>query len=237
MVDRDGALAAELVLGLLEPAERAAALRRQLAEPAFAALVEEWRARIAPLHGGFADAEAPADGWARISEALDLLEDEGAPQRATPVPATGSTRRWQWATAAASAVAAVLALALVLPDSGVEPIQPDTPAYAVAQLTGPIEGLLLSARYDETSGKLLIKVEGMPETETEPVLWLLEGDGPPVSLGYIDRTGVTSIIIPDRYRAAIQQKAQLLITMEPAFETAPETPGSDPVAAGTLTEV
>ena len=47
--------AAELALGLLEGDDLAAALRRQLAEPAFAREVEQWRDHFATLFAGSAE--------------------------------------------------------------------------------------------------------------------------------------------------------------------------------------
>ena len=60
--ERD-ALAAELVLGLLEGQARADALRLSLSDPAFAAEVAAWEAKLAPLHGEWTDAEPGAAVW------------------------------------------------------------------------------------------------------------------------------------------------------------------------------
>ena len=51
--------AAELALGLLDGDERAAALRRVLADPAFAREVEDWRNRMAGLFDDFARLRRP----------------------------------------------------------------------------------------------------------------------------------------------------------------------------------
>ena len=72
--------AAELALGLLEGDERAAALRRQLAEPAFAREVERWRehfgtlfastvARVPPAH--LAERNRIALGQLGIGQAIE----------------------------------------------------------------------------------------------------------------------------------------------------------------------
>lgn len=57
--DADEALAAEYVLGVLDPAERAQAESRIKRETAFAILVQDWENRLAGLNEGFAEAAAP----------------------------------------------------------------------------------------------------------------------------------------------------------------------------------
>ena len=63
--------AAELALGLLEGDERAAALRRMLAEPAFARDVERWRERFGALFAGIAAVAPAPDLGERVIARLD----------------------------------------------------------------------------------------------------------------------------------------------------------------------
>ena len=56
----DEALAAEHALGVLTTRERAAAEQRMARDPAFAAQVLAWRARLAPLAAETAPAAPPA---------------------------------------------------------------------------------------------------------------------------------------------------------------------------------
>ena len=67
--ERD-ALAAELALGLLEGQTRADALRLSLSDPAFAAQVAAWEAKLAPLHDEWADAQPGAAVWSGINRPL-----------------------------------------------------------------------------------------------------------------------------------------------------------------------
>ena len=55
----DDTAAAELALGVLDGDERAAALRRMIAEPAFAREVERWRDHFAVLFAGVVETAAP----------------------------------------------------------------------------------------------------------------------------------------------------------------------------------
>ncbi len=237
MPDRS-AMAAELALGLLEGAERAEALRLMLADPDFAAEVEAWRGRLAPLYDGFAETSAPAGLMDRIDS---LIDAELAAERPSPVvahlPARSGGNGWKIATLAMSAVAAVLALALVLPGPAVEQTLPANPAMAVAQLTGPIDGLLLTARYDSRTSEMLVRVEGMPVTDTEPELWIVPKDGQPRRLGRLMRGGVTRIEIPEGHRKFIDPLSNLILTMEPKTLPDPDKPSAPTVAQGRLQRI
>lgn len=237
MPDRS-AMAAELALGLLEGAERAEALRLMLADPAFAAEVDAWRTRLAPLYDGFAEMPAPAGLMERIDS---LIDAEQAAERPAPVVAPLSAKAdgngWKIATFAASAVAAVLALALVLPGPAVKQTPPANPDMAVAQLTGPIEGLLLTARYDSRTSQMLVRVEGMPVTDTEPELWIVPKDGQPRRLGRLMRGGVTRIEIPEGHRKFIDPLSNLILTMEPKVLPDPDKPSAPTVAQGRLQRI
>ena len=237
MPDRS-AMAAELALGLLEGAERAEALRLVLADPGFAAEVEAWRGRIAPLYDDFPEIEAPAGLMERID---GLIDAELATERASPVMTALPTRvsggGWKMATFAASAVAAVLALALVWPRPDTAPVPQARPDMAVAQLTGPIEGLLLTARYDSSTSEMLVRVEGMPVTDTEPELWIVPADGQPRRLGRLMRGGVTRIEIPEGHRKFIDPLSNLILTMEPKVLPDPDRPSAPTVAQGRLQRI
>lgn len=235
MPDRS-AMAAELALGLLDGAERATALRLMLSDPGFAAEVDGWRAWIAPLYDGFADIQPPHGLMDRIDQVIDAEAAVDPVARLAPVPTPQGG--WKYATFAASAIAAVLALALVWPspqDAGPAP-QPN-PDVAVAQLTGPIDGLLLTARYDSSTSEMLVRVEGMPVTETEPELWIVPADGQPRRLGRLMRGGVTRIEVPEGHRRFIDQVSQLMLTMEPKVMSDPDKPSAPAVAQGRLQRI
>lgn len=237
MPDRS-AMAAELALGLLEGTERATALRLVLSDASFAAEVEGWRARLAPLYDGFADVPAPHGLMGRIDQALDTEAASTVVPLHAPVATPASQGRWKFATFAATAVAAALALALVLPrtpDAGTAPLVDDD--MAVAQLTGPIDGLLLTARYDSNTAEMLVRVEGMPVTDTEPELWIVPSDGQPRRLGRLLRGGVTRIAIPEGHRKFVDQVSELILTMEPKTLPDPEKPSAPTVAQGRLQRI
>jgi hypothetical protein len=63
--------AAELALGVLDGADRAAALRRVIGEPGFAREVERWRDRFALLFAGVPEEVAPAGVFEKVEARID----------------------------------------------------------------------------------------------------------------------------------------------------------------------
>ena len=71
------AFAAEHALGVLDARERAEAETRMAKEPAFAAEVEAWRHRLAPMLDAIEPVPAPQGVWTRI-EAMLPANDNSA---------------------------------------------------------------------------------------------------------------------------------------------------------------
>ncbi len=221
--DRD-ALAGELALGIPEGDERAAALRLMLADRDFAARVEQWRAHQSGLFDAIGNVEPPVGAWDGIAARI------GVP--VAPV-ASASLRWWRMGAIGSGAIAAALALLLVVP-RGEPPVAPSQ-TYAVAQLTGPIEGLRIATRYDPATATLRVRASGMPETPTEPELWIVPaGGGAPVSLGQITRDGETVILVAQGHRSLINGSAHFSLSMEPRSEVPSARPSADFVADGAI---
>ena len=72
------ALAAEHALGVLSSAERRAAEQRMAEEPAFAALVEAWRERLAPMSDRLSPVAPPDRVWAAVLRALPANDNQAA---------------------------------------------------------------------------------------------------------------------------------------------------------------
>lgn len=222
--DRD-ALAGELALGVLEGAERAQALRLMLSDRDFAARVEQWRAHQSGLFDAIDDVEPPATAWDGIAARI------GAPTAPAAVPA--SLRWWRTGAIGSGAIAAALALFIAIPRGEPQPAAPQS--YAVAQLTGPIEGLRIATRYDPATATLRVRASGMPATPTEPELWIVPaGGGAPVSLGQIMRDGETVIMVAQGHRSLINDRAHFSLSMEPRSTTPSARPSADFVADGPI---
>lgn len=159
-------LAAEFVLGVLSPQDRAAAEVRIKQDRSFAAAVSAWEARLSGLNDSFPEVQAP-DLMPRIEDRLF-----GKPAKKPPF--------WRnWIAGAVSAAALGAAVLLVVPETV---FTPDPP---MVTLSGGTQDL----RYDvalEGETLRISRVAGAgAEAGTVHELWLIAGDAAPVSLGLI----------------------------------------------------
>lgn len=209
-------LAGALALGLLEGTERGVALRLMLSDRDFAADVERWRSRTGDLFDAVPEVEAPSGAWDGIAARIGVAA----------MPA--SLRWWQGGAIGGGALAAGLALALIWQQPAPAPAVPES--FAVAQLTGAIDGLRIAARYEPASATLRLRTTGMPDTPTAPELWIIPADGVPRSLGQIARAGETVIVVAEGHRSLINPAASFALSMEPKAD-APHTQPSAPMVA------
>lgn len=225
LTTEDEVTAAELAIGLLEGEERAAALRRVLAEPDFAAAVELWRSRFAALFADYPEIEPPE--WIGVR-----LGRIGA-----------DTRPWRWATAGASLLAASLALALVLrpaevPRPAPRPAiaAPVTFAAAMTPAEGQ-EGSAFAALYDASRGQVRVPARIDVPTGRVAELWRIGGDGVPHPLGLLGREGTTALRLSAADRDALAAGATLAISIEPEGGSPTGLPTGPVVATGPLTRI
>ena len=172
--------AAELALGLLEGDERSAALRRMLADPAFAREVERWREQFGALFAEVRGSEPGRDHGERVIARLDG-------------PAPRASGAWRPVAIAASLVAAGLSGLLVMrpePAPAPAPVVAATPAPMVAAFM--IEGheAPIVATYDSAGGMLSMPGP-MPIPEGKSAqLWAIVGSDPaPHPLGLFREAG------------------------------------------------
>jgi anti-sigma-K factor RskA len=222
--DRD-LLAAELTLGLLEGTERAEALRLRLSDPAFAAMVDAWQHRLAPLLQAY-ESGRPGEGvwdgiWHRIKP-RDLPEATGAPRKG-----------WRAVALTASAIAAGLALFVALRLG----LEAPTPQVSVAQLTSEAKALHVVARYDGAHGMLALRTTGIQTAAKSPELWVIPSDGKPRSLGLIAPKGQSEVEVPSALRAFLRDGATLAVTMEDAATAPHNAPTSTPIAVGSISVI
>ncbi|OQW47857.1 MAG: hypothetical protein A4S16_07570 [Proteobacteria bacterium SG_bin6] len=227
----DGATqAAELALGLLEGPERAAALRRLLAEPGFAAEVDAWRAHFALLLPVLPGRAAPETVLERVEAALD---GRGA------APA-GIWRGWQWLAGAATLVAATLAGVLVLRPAPAPVVIAQAPAplpiLAAAIVSTDGEAPAVAAVYEP--GRDLLRVAGTVPTDAghSPELWVIAADKLPVSLGVIG-AGPNDVTIARLHKRRFVAGSQLVITAEARGGSPDGKPHGPAIGAGALAKI
>lgn len=222
--DESDVAAGELALGVLSGEERATALRRVVAEPAFASEVDAWRLRLAPLMDGIAEMPAPEGTWAGIERAIG-----GGAARAVA--------RWRAAALATAALAAGLGAVMVLrpapaPQIIVQPTRP-----MLAQVAGAGGATLVSAHYDAASGQLRVRTTNLPEGTRLPELWVIVGDAAPRSLGLFATNGTSDHVPPADLRRALADGVTIAVTMEPRSATPHAAPSGAILGTAKLTAV
>lgn len=108
--DIDG-LAAEYVLGSLDPAERSAAEARRLTDPALGAAIEAWQRRLAPLGDAAPGVAPPANLYEGVLARI-AGEPAGVVGSANVIPFPVGPSRWRTIAAGVTALAACVALVL-----------------------------------------------------------------------------------------------------------------------------
>lgn len=222
----DDIAAAELALGLLDGDERAAALRRVLAEPAFAAEVERWRLYFAQLFDLWPEATPPEE----LIDRIDASLGGPAPMRRRVLP-------WPLIATVMTAIAAALLVVVALRP---EPPRPAPPM--IARQTPALQPLLVAAIgsdaavFEPGSGRL--RVAGAPDVAANRVaqLWVIGADQTPYSLGLLG-TGDNALVLSPADRARLVAGATLAVSAEPAGGSPKPTPTGPVVATGALSAV
>jgi anti-sigma-K factor RskA len=224
--DDDIALAAELVLGLLEPAQAAQARARAATDRAFADEVAAWEERLQPMLAGV-DETPPAHVWSAVESGIAPATGQDNPSR--------GVRLWRGLTALSTGVAAVLAVMLMSrPGGGPAPVAGPPLVAALGSETGAAS---LAASYDPASGKLLLTPVRLDTGALYPELWVIPADGKARSLGIIRGDAPTRVEVTPALRSYLEKGATLAVTPEPAGG-APGGKATGPViASGTITAV
>lgn len=208
------AFAAEHALGVLDARERAEAEMRMAREPAFAADVEAWRQRLAPMLDSIESVTAPQGVWTRI-EAMLPANDNGA--------VMNKLRFWRNSAVGGFALAAA-SLAGVVVQVTQPPVTVEAPAAAPGQLlnasltatSGQPQPLFVAA-YDPDRKALIITSLLPPGADRDKVnqLWLIAGQDKPRSLGLIEPGKAKIIALPLEVMAKMSAGAKLAVSIEP----------------------
>lgn len=235
------AFAAEHALGVLNARERAEAEARMAREPAFAADVEAWRSRLAPMAESLASVPAPAGLWTRIERLLPA-NDNGAMMN--------RLRFWRNSAMGGFALAAA-SLAGVMVQLSQPPVVVERQIPAVAQPAGQLlnasvvsqEGRaqpLFVAAYDPDR-KALIVTSLLPEgSDRDKVheLWLIAGKDNPKSLGLVESGKAKVIALPTELMAKMSEGAALAVSVEPPGGSKnPDGPSGPVIGVGKLSKL
>lgn len=233
------ALAAEHALGVLDARERAAAETRMATDPAFAADVEAWRGRLAPMLGEVSAVPPPTDLWRRIERLLPA-NDNGA--------IMGRLKFWRNAAMGGFALAAASLAAVVVqvnqPPVTIEKQVPVSPqgellSASVVSQEGRVQPLFVAA-YDPDR-KSLIVTSLLPEgSDRDKVheLWLIAGQDKPKSLGLVESGKAKVIALPTDLLGKMSEGAALAVSLEPpGGSTNPDGPTGPVIGVGKLSKL
>jgi anti-sigma-K factor RskA len=166
--EADDALAAEYVLGVLDPAERAEAAARLKRDPTFAAMVADWEVKLAGMNDGFAEAPAP--------NLLPRIEARLFP-KAPAQRKSGFGFSFGWLSG--GLVAAVLALA------SIATLAPPRPELVASLATADNRLAYRVTHFGDTLQ--ITRVAGVPAvTGQVHELWIIAPEANPVSLGLLE---------------------------------------------------
>jgi anti-sigma-K factor RskA len=232
------ALAAEHALGVLSGAERAEAEARIARDPAFAADVEAWRGRLAPLIDTVAPVTPPAGVWSGIERLLPA-NDNAAERRVS---------FWRRATAGSFALAAASFAAMVFvanqPPTVIRESVPVAPqgqllSASLAQTTGRAQPLFV-ASYDPDRKALIVTSLLPPGSDRDKVheLWLIAGQDKPKSLGLVESGKAKIIALPADVLGKMAEGSALAISEEaPGGSKNPDGPTGPVISVGKLSKL
>ena len=221
--DIDG-LAAEYVLGSLDPSERSAVDVRRRRDPALATAIGAWERRLAPLSQQVPEVEPPA----QLFDAI--LNRISAPRSAEVALLRRHARRWRSIAAAATALAACVGLAVgwFLHERIVEPTLLVAELYRAAGTSTADEMMnpAFVVRVDLNACKITARaVTAQPRPGRNYQLWIMrEGVPAPEALGVLTGPEALTAPCPAPFSPASLLNATLAVSQEPDGGSATGTP-------------
>ncbi|MDP3855591.1 anti-sigma factor domain-containing protein [Phenylobacterium sp.] len=231
----DEALAAEHALGVLSVRERTIAEARMAREPAFAAQVEAWRERLAPMLAAVAPVEPPAGLWSRVERALPANDNTAGllkRLRLWRVTAMGS----MGLAAASIAAAAMLA---GQPPVVIRTSPPPMAPMLDARLASTAGQPMFLAAYDPERRSMLVASLVPPGADPDHSheLWLIPTDGKPRSLGLVEPGASKAMPMKPEMVGMITEGAQLAVSVEPVGGSQQDGPSGPVAAIGKLARI
>ena len=233
------AFAAEHALGVLNARERGEAEARMAREPAFAAEVDGWRQRLAPMLESVAAVSPPHDMWRRIERSLPA-NDNGE--------VTGRLRFWRNSAMGGFSLAAasLMAVAVLVAQGPTVVTAPATPPGELlnASLVSTTEKdrtiPLFVAAYDPDR-KAIIVTSLLPEGANPgkvQELWLIAGKDNPKPMGFLEPGKSKMIPVQGDMAGKIAAGVTIAVSLEaPGGSTDPNGPQGPVVGAGQLSKL
>lgn len=233
--NEDDLLAGEYALGTLDLAAREAVDARRVRDLAFAAILDAWELRLAPLSEGSRPVEPPAHLWQAIMGRVASLGGRRTPLQPTDgfnvVLLSRQVIRWKRTSAVITALAACMAIWIAAAPYRGAPSAPTLVAFLQKQDEAPA----YLVRADLDSRVLSVR----PVAAIAPVgkayeLWVIDPQlGAPKSLGLLDPATSTHAL-PSTVSPDILQRATYAVTEEAPGGSPSGAPTGPPVFFGHL---
>jgi anti-sigma-K factor RskA len=206
------ALAAAYALGTLSARARLRLAHVARRDPAVAAAIGEWNARLAQLADGLPEVTPPPRVWEAIRERLRLSDPSAPSEARRAAPWWASLALWRGLAFAGFALAFALAVTLLAP-RGERPFE-----TVVVVLAGPDAKPALVATAERGSRYLTVKAVTPIEIARDRALelWMLPDGRPPLSLGLVSPSGIERVALRAPVGIALQNIPTLAVSVEPA---------------------
>lgn len=219
MTDRDDIdmLAAEYVLGTLDPEQRQSVTVRRLREPELDRAITDWEARLSPLNAHY-DPVAPSRDLfagirARIEEARQAVSDQ-VPNLADFAKLKRRLVAWRAGALGAGAIAASLIVAILATDVNV-PMR-DGKFVAVFHSDDTQPAFVMSVDIDTREVTVRLVEASVPDGKTYQLWIVTEQTGPkPKSLGLLENIANPTTKQLGDFDPAMLRNATFGISLEP----------------------
>lgn len=232
-------LAAEYALGLLDAETTLKARGLMATDPGFAAEVDHWEDRLAPLLDTMPPIEPGQDMWLRIQAALDQ-GGLGSEPVVEIIALRRRVRIWKIATGFAAAAAVALAFIALPMSRGPSPDTSPAQQFAAADplvASIPIGDtpLRLGVTYLPDREEMLVSASGLTADGVhDHELWLITPDEGAKSLGVVVPGEERRMVVGTALAQRIGDGAELILTREPLGGAVPGTDAGPVVASGNL---
>jgi anti-sigma-K factor RskA len=233
-------LAAEYVLGSLNPVERAKVAVGRKMDPTLDAAIKAWERRLNPLSDALPGVEPPRRVLRNVMRQIEAPRQ----QPIAPVKTSAWSRGARLGAAfagGACAMAACVAAVLLWPSQA----PPSMPARLVAELekSNTANGMMPArvplgfvVYFDLRASTMIVSPLAVPPgSRRDYQLWLVpHGSAPPISLGVIPLAEPTTLPWPATFPPNDLTHATLAVSLEPAGGAPKGVPTSPTMFAGKL---
>lgn len=222
--------AAEYVMGALPPNQARALEALAMADPAVAASIAAWEARLAPLSDLVVPVVPPEVVWRRLALAVGIESVVGGPALARRgARAEGRAGLWRgagvWRAATAGAVAVAASLAFMMyARPPAEPL-----VAALSPLNSPGATFLVRVGADGAATVVAVGAPDVPRGRSLELWAVAAGASGPVSMGLLPANGRVRLTIK------LPPGTKLLVSQEPEGGSPTKAPTGPVVYGGELT--